>query len=170
MILRRAREQRRRAPDDVARVLGVSLPQVSRLDSGARGYPPKDVRKLAEWYGMGAAEADRLVALAVEARKRAWWQQIPLPDGYRTLIGLEQGRRSAGGEAAAPGGRPRREAGGRRRAAAVEGGARGRGGRRRARPAHPECRAHPARARARRPRGPGRKKRRTTTLHYLHMS
>jgi len=90
MILRRAREQRRRAPDDVARVLGVSLPQVSRLDSGARGYPPKDVRKLAEWYGMGATEADRLVALAVEARKRAWWQQIPLPDGYRTLIGLEQ--------------------------------------------------------------------------------
>jgi hypothetical protein len=29
------------------------------------------------------------VELAIEARRRAWWQQTDLPDAYRALIGLE---------------------------------------------------------------------------------
>lgn len=88
-VLRRAREQAERTPEQLASFLGVSLPQASRLDSGARGYQPKDVRKLVGWYDLGAAESRRLLELATEARKRAWWQQTDLPDAYRTLIGLE---------------------------------------------------------------------------------
>jgi transcriptional regulator with XRE-family HTH domain len=90
IALRRAREQHRRSFEDLAAFLGVTAPQASRLDSGMRGFRPDDVRKLVEWYGLGHHEGERLVALAQEARKRAWWQQIDLPDAYRTLIGHEQ--------------------------------------------------------------------------------
>ena len=84
------REQRKRAQDEVARHLGVALSQASRLDTGARGYKLEDVRKLASWYGLDEATENSLLALADESRRRAWWQQVDLPDSYRTLIGMEQ--------------------------------------------------------------------------------
>lgn len=92
--LKRARESHGRSPDDLAAFLGVTAPQASRLDSGSRGYRLDDVRKLVKWYRLGAREGQRLTALAEEARKRAWWQQIDLPDAYRTLIGHEQAAES----------------------------------------------------------------------------
>jgi transcriptional regulator with XRE-family HTH domain len=85
------REQRERSLEDLASILGVTLSQASRLDTGARGFRIADVEKLAAWYDLGAAELLRLRAIAENARKRAWWQQVDLPDSYRTLIGLEQG-------------------------------------------------------------------------------
>lgn len=94
VALKRTREQRERTPEDLASFLQVSLPQVSRLESGARGYQPNDVRKLASWYDLRASESGRLLELAAEARKRAWWQKYELPDGYRTLIGLERAART----------------------------------------------------------------------------
>lgn len=93
-VLKRARESHGRSPDELAAFLDVTPPQASRLDSGARGFRPDDVRKLVEWYGLGADEGERLVQLAREARKRAWWQQTDLPDAYRTLIGHEQAAES----------------------------------------------------------------------------
>jgi len=92
--LRRAREQHHRSFDELAEFLGVTGPQASRLDSGSRGFRPDDVGKLAEWYGLGQREGERLVGLAKEARKRAWWQQVDLPDAYRSLIGHEQAAES----------------------------------------------------------------------------
>jgi transcriptional regulator with XRE-family HTH domain len=91
VIFRNIREQRKRTLDEVARELGVSVPQASRLDTGARGYRPQDVERLCDWYGLPESERVRLLALAEESRKRGWWQQVDLPDSYRTLIGLEQG-------------------------------------------------------------------------------
>ena len=72
--LRRAREGHGRSLDELAAFLGVTAPQASRLDSGARGFRPDDAARLVEWYGLGPREAERLTALAHEARKRAWWQ------------------------------------------------------------------------------------------------
>ena len=43
-----------------------------------------------EWYGFGKADVQALVALAEEGRRREWWQQVDLPDAYRTYIGMEQ--------------------------------------------------------------------------------
>lgn len=92
--LREARERRGRSLEELSRFLSVSLPQASRLDSGARGYPPKVVGRLAEWYGMTDSARQELVALADDSRKRQWWQQVDLRDSYRTLIGMEQAAQS----------------------------------------------------------------------------
>jgi len=89
-LFREARERADHSLDDLARFLGVSAPQASRLDSGARGFRLADVPLLAEWYGFGEADARVLVALAEESRRREWWQQVDLPDAYRTYIGMEQ--------------------------------------------------------------------------------
>jgi transcriptional regulator with XRE-family HTH domain len=84
------REQRKRTLDDLSRVLGKSASQVSRLDTGARTYQADDVETLADWYDLDAAERGMLLALADEAQRRAWWQQVELPDAYRTYIGMER--------------------------------------------------------------------------------
>jgi hypothetical protein len=75
---------------ELGAVLGVAQSQASRLDTGARGFGADEVRRLGEWYGLGEGERQRLVALAEDARRRAWWQKVDLPDSYRTLIGFEQ--------------------------------------------------------------------------------
>jgi len=92
--LKEARERSGRSLVDLSRFLGVSGPQASRLDSGARGFRPRDVSQLAEWYGFDEGGAAGLVALAEEGRRRAWWQQVDLDDAYRVLIGMEQEARS----------------------------------------------------------------------------
>ena len=90
MRLSRLREEHGRSLEDLARFLRVALPQASRLDTGARGFPSRQVAQLADWYGVADGGRAELLDLAAESRKRAWWQQIDLPDSYRTLIGMEQ--------------------------------------------------------------------------------
>lgn len=92
--LRAARERNGRTLPDLAAALKVSLPQASRLDSGARGFKPEQIEMLAEWYTLGSAERAQLADLVVESKRRAWWQQVDLADSYRTLIGLEKGART----------------------------------------------------------------------------
>jgi transcriptional regulator with XRE-family HTH domain len=89
-LFKDARERAGRSLDDLAHFLDVSAPQASRLDSGARGFRPEDVPRLAEWYGFGGGDAQALLALAEESKRREWWQQVDLPDAYRTFIGVEQ--------------------------------------------------------------------------------
>jgi transcriptional regulator with XRE-family HTH domain len=90
LYFRTLREQRKRSLEELAEYLGVSEAQASRLDKGARGLSAVDVRKLADEYNLPAGERERLVALAMESRKRGWWQQVELPAAYRSLIGMEQ--------------------------------------------------------------------------------
>ncbi len=90
LYFRTVREQRKRGLGELAEYLAVSEAQASRLDKGARGLRPGDVRRLATWYELPDAERDRLLALATESRKRGWWQQVDLRESYRTLIGMEQ--------------------------------------------------------------------------------
>jgi transcriptional regulator with XRE-family HTH domain len=92
--LRALRERDERSLSDLAGYLSVSLAQASRLDTGARGFKAAHVEKLADWYAVKGSERDLLESLAAESQKRAWWQQVDLPDSYRTLIGLEQAAES----------------------------------------------------------------------------
>lgn len=94
VFLHTVREQRKRSLDELASYLDVSVPQASRLDTGARGFRPDDVRKLAVWYGLHESETTRLLALAKESRRRVWWQQVEVHPSYRTLIGMEQSAES----------------------------------------------------------------------------
>jgi transcriptional regulator with XRE-family HTH domain len=89
-LFREARERSGRSLDDLSKFLNISAPQASRLDSGTRGFRPRDAQRLAEWYGLGDADTAGLVALAEESRRREWWQQVDLHDAYRTYIGMEQ--------------------------------------------------------------------------------
>jgi transcriptional regulator with XRE-family HTH domain len=90
----RLREQRGRSLGDLAGQLNVAQSQASRLDKGVRGFRLSDVELLSDWYGLAEGERARLLALAGDARRRAWWQQTDLDDAYRTLIGLEQAAES----------------------------------------------------------------------------
>lgn len=94
VYFRRLREQHGRTPAQLGELLGVAQSTVSRLDSGARGFRVEDVERLCDWYGLGEGERSRLLALADEARRRAWWQQVDLDPSYRTLIGLERAAES----------------------------------------------------------------------------
>jgi transcriptional regulator with XRE-family HTH domain len=106
LFFRTLRERQGRGLDDLARRLGVTEVQASRLDRGVRGLGPEDVLALAEWYGIQQAERARLLELAAESRRRAWWQKTEIPDeAYRTLIGMEQAAEFIGeyGSAIIPG-------------------------------------------------------------------
>ena len=97
LVFRTLREQRGFGLPDLATYLGVSEVQASRLDRGVRGLNAGQVRKLATWYQQPTAERDRLLELAAESRKRAWWQQVELRDeAYRTLIGMEHAAQFVG--------------------------------------------------------------------------
>jgi len=86
----RLREQHGYDLTKIAGLLDVNVSQASRLDTGARGFRVQDVSRLCRLYGIEPAEEARLVAIAEESRKRAWWQQVFLSDSARTLIGMEQ--------------------------------------------------------------------------------
>jgi transcriptional regulator with XRE-family HTH domain len=90
VYFRDLRERHELGLDKLSAILGVAPSQASRLDKGARGFQVEDVERLAHWYGLDEAEQARLVALAEEGRKRAWWQQYDLHSAYRTMIGMEQ--------------------------------------------------------------------------------
>jgi transcriptional regulator with XRE-family HTH domain len=96
VYFRGLREQRGDSYDELAAILEVDRSQASRLYTGARGFQVEDVLALSRWYGLDDTEQARLVALAEEARKRAWWQQYDLPPSVRTLIGMEQAALSIG--------------------------------------------------------------------------
>jgi transcriptional regulator with XRE-family HTH domain len=88
------REQRGYSLTELGRLLHVAQSQASRLDTGARGFRPDQVALLCDWYALGERERTRLLELADESRRRAWWQKIDLFDSYRTLIGFEQAAES----------------------------------------------------------------------------
>jgi transcriptional regulator with XRE-family HTH domain len=96
VYFRDLRERHELGLDKLSAILGVAPSQASRLDTGARGFQVDDVQKLATWYGLEEAELARLVALAEEGRKRAWWQQLEIAPALRTMIGMEQAAVSIG--------------------------------------------------------------------------
>jgi transcriptional regulator with XRE-family HTH domain len=89
--LRRLREQANLTCDDVGQRLECSGTRISRLETGRISVRPGDVRELLEVYGVTGAEADSLVQLAREARRKGWWHTYGrvLPTWFEAYIGLE---------------------------------------------------------------------------------
>lgn len=71
--LRRLREAADLTIDEVAERLECSASKVSRVETGNVGVTPRDARDMLGVYGVTGEEADALVQLAREARKRGWW-------------------------------------------------------------------------------------------------
>ena len=89
--LRRLREQAELTCEDVGQRLECSGTRISRMETGRIGVRPGDVRELVEVYGVAGAEADSLVRLAREARRKGWWHAYGrvLPHWFEAYIGLE---------------------------------------------------------------------------------
>jgi transcriptional regulator with XRE-family HTH domain len=76
--------------EDVASELMCSPAKVSRLETAGRGIQPRDVRDLCRLYKVGDSDSDRLMALAVEAKRPTWWQGLhSLPPETTAFIDLE---------------------------------------------------------------------------------
>lgn len=89
--LRRLREQRHLTCDDVGQRLECSGTRISRIETGRIKVRPGDVREMLEIYGVTGREADSLVQLAREARRKGWWHTYGrvLPPWFEAYIGLE---------------------------------------------------------------------------------
>jgi transcriptional regulator with XRE-family HTH domain len=75
----------------VAKELGWSPAKVSRYELGQGTFPPEEIEKLLDYYGVTEPRRAQLLALAVEANERPWWYDYAdaLPPGYMEFIGLE---------------------------------------------------------------------------------
>jgi transcriptional regulator with XRE-family HTH domain len=73
--------------EDVAEQLMVSATKISRLETGARGVSPRDVRDLCVIYGVSDDEREQLMTLARQSREPSWWQQYD--SKYSTWLELE---------------------------------------------------------------------------------
>lgn len=89
--LRRLREQANLTCEEVGGRLECSGTRISRMETGRISIKPGDVRELLEVYGVTGAEADALVHLAREARRKGWWHTYGqvLPTWFEAYIGLE---------------------------------------------------------------------------------
>jgi transcriptional regulator with XRE-family HTH domain len=89
--LRRLREEAGFTCEDVGRQLECSGTRISRIETGRINVRPGDVREMLEIYGVTGTEADSLVQLAREARRKGWWHTYGrvLPTWFEAFVGLE---------------------------------------------------------------------------------
>jgi transcriptional regulator with XRE-family HTH domain len=89
--LRRLRERAGLTCEDVGQRLECSGTRISRMETGRIGARPGDVRELLEIYGVTGAEADALVQLARDARRKGWRHAYGpvLPPWFEAYVGLE---------------------------------------------------------------------------------
>ncbi len=88
--LRALRVKSKMRLEDVAAHLEMSAATLSRIETGIRVPRARDVRDLAELYGVKGEDAAKIVDLVAEAKEPGWWEAYPeVDDDYATLIGLE---------------------------------------------------------------------------------
>jgi transcriptional regulator with XRE-family HTH domain len=81
----------------VAAALGWSPAKVSRYELGQGSFPPQEIEKLLDYYGVTEPRRAHLLDLAAEANERAWWNDYTdsLSPEYMEIIGLEAEAASA---------------------------------------------------------------------------
>jgi transcriptional regulator with XRE-family HTH domain len=77
--------------EEVAARLECSASKISRIETGRVLVSPRDVRDMAEIYGLPEDERDMLVQLARESRQKGWWQAYgdSLPTHAAAYVGME---------------------------------------------------------------------------------
>jgi len=87
-VLRALRTERGLTVEQVAERLLCSPSKVSRMETGQGLATPRDIRDLCQIYDVtDEAERDRMMTLARESKRRAWWQSYDL--AYKNYVGLE---------------------------------------------------------------------------------
>jgi transcriptional regulator with XRE-family HTH domain len=89
--LRQLREAKGRSGESVAHALRWSPSKISRYERAKTGLRPKEVERLLDYYGVGGAHREMLLALAKDATQKGWWEEYAesLPEDYQQFIGLE---------------------------------------------------------------------------------
>jgi transcriptional regulator with XRE-family HTH domain len=89
--LRQLREAKGRSGESVANALRWSPSKISRYERAKTGLRPKEVERLLDYYGVGGARREMLLALAQDASQKGWWEEYAesLPEDYQQFIGLE---------------------------------------------------------------------------------
>lgn len=91
--LRRHRIAAGKTMRQVADHLNCSAGKISRLEAALVAPNVSDVRVMLDYYGVSGSERDALVAVARQAREKAWWNDysdVVPPDSAR-FFGLEDG-------------------------------------------------------------------------------
>jgi transcriptional regulator with XRE-family HTH domain len=87
-VLRALRNEKGLTVEQVAESLLCSPSKVSRMETGHGLATPRDIRDLCHLYEVNdPRERDRMMTLAREGKRRAWWQSYDL--AYATYAGLE---------------------------------------------------------------------------------
>jgi transcriptional regulator with XRE-family HTH domain len=87
-VLRKLRLEKGLTVEQAAERLMFSMSKLSRMETGHGVATPRDIRDLCDLYGVtDEAERERMMALAREGKRQAWWQSYDL--AYATYVGLE---------------------------------------------------------------------------------
>ena len=87
-LLRALRLAKGLTVEQAAERLMFSMSKLSRIETGHGVATLRDVRDLCDLYGVDdEAKRDRMMKLATEGKRRAWWQSYEL--SYETYVGLE---------------------------------------------------------------------------------
>lgn len=80
----------------VAKALGWSTAKISRYELGQTSFPPDEVEKLLDYYGVEDPRRTQLLTVAEEANRTGWWEEYAdvLAPEYMEFIGLEAGASS----------------------------------------------------------------------------
>ena len=80
----------------VAKALGWSTAKISRYELAQTSFPPDEVEKLLDYYGVKDPRRTQLLTVAGEANRTGWWEEYAdtLAPEYMEFIGLEAGASS----------------------------------------------------------------------------
>jgi transcriptional regulator with XRE-family HTH domain len=88
--LRKLREERELSCAEVAKMLGVSVSKISRIETGISGLQSDDVATLLGFYKVPPAKRNELLDLLRRGDQKGWWErQAGLPKLWRALIDYE---------------------------------------------------------------------------------
>jgi transcriptional regulator with XRE-family HTH domain len=88
--LRKLREERDLSCAEVAKMLGVSVSKISRIETGVSGLQAEDVATLLGFYKVPPAKRAELLELLRRGDTKGWWErQAGLPKLWRALIDYE---------------------------------------------------------------------------------
>jgi hypothetical protein len=75
----------------VARALGWSPAKISWYELGQTNFPPDEVEKLLDFYGVAEPRRSQMLTLAAEAGQRGWWEEYSdvLAPEFMEFVGLE---------------------------------------------------------------------------------
>jgi transcriptional regulator with XRE-family HTH domain len=88
--LRKLREERDLSCAEVAKMLGVSVSKISRIETGVSGLQAEDVATLLGFYKVPPAKRAELLELLRRGDTKGWWErQAGLPKLWRAVIDYE---------------------------------------------------------------------------------